>query len=1638
MVPCAISEGRLMVEMDPLIEEGSKKWGLTVRWVAGICLNKPEPTRLPLWVKIFNVPLEAWNVEGISRIASRIGTPIIMDKLTTAMCQKGYGRASFARVLIEVDAAKGIVDTVEIWYRGLNRKMELKVDYAWQPPMCSYCCVFGHSFKSCNSRTLSKEEKAKRLEAKDQTNIKNGNTQSTQNVNVNDRWQSVPNRSNFRSDTENGHSQAQQTNPNGVRFGRNGFNFGRGGYISRGRGGMSRGEGFNGVQVNEEKRYVPVKNNEKNKASDMEGIQNQENGKSKKNDQDSKVKHIAQRNFSASNRYSILADENTEEEDDNLNELQVIWEMNKSGKIALLKNKIKILKGDISTSKRSIDFNTQKKDNESVVEEMDDAIKDSWSHEMIEFYKASIDEDMQNENEYVKRMKTDDAMDDEVGEDLSAHAGFMTQNMVSNIVDATMANMVRNDDAIKFLISENKLNMCAIIETRLKEKIVNSVCDSVFWNWLWLNNSMDSNKGCRIVVGWDSNVIEATLLSSSDQTMHFEVKLIQDKKRFYISFIYGENEGKDRLKLWENLCDHLLVTNGEPWAILGDFNAILSPDEHSKGIANVSHGIREFRSCIESLDMEDLAMNGLFFTWVQKKKDPKSGFMDLFESCYASFLPYVTSNHYPALLVLTGVTTKRIRSFRFMNYLADKYDFHQVVKENWKEPIKGYAMFVLAKRLKNKKRHLRDLNKKNENVYEKVKVLRAELKKVQEELDKDPHNSRLREDEMLINCAYRNAAMDEEKVLKQKTKVEWLKEGDQNSAYFHNLLKGRLNKSRIIFLGTEDEIFSIEEPEELFTKKIDDQSALHTIREVSNDEAKAALFDIDDDKALGPDGFTSKFFKDSWETVGMDLCDVVKEFFKSGKMLGELNTTLISLVPKCKIPVKVTDYRPIACYNVVYKCISKELMCGYLSKNKVARCTFKVDVQKAYDTMSWSFLEFCLIKLGLHQILVGWIMVCLKSASFSICVNGESHGFFKALRGLRQGDPISPYLFTIVMEVFTLMLKRQIQSEKKFIYHWGCRELKIVNFCFADDLMLFCHGDVISASVLRRSLDEFCLSSGLRPNMTKSTVYFGNVADENDCYILFDKIKRRIEDWRNKDLSFAGRMQLISSVLCSLNVYWDSIFILPKGVCEEIDKLIKAFLWKTDGKKGGRGGGCKYSVSWKEVCKPKNEGGLGFKSLQVWNEALMAKHLWDIIIDKDSIWVKWVKGQWLKNDSIWAVEVHDHTSWGWKQILSLRNKVRNFIHFKIGNGKKFLFWFDKWNVYGPLCKLVYYASIMQSSLIMKTKVADLISNKKWNWPRRWSERFREVLEIQVPTINEEFEDKAIWFNKKGKEKIFCVSEVWKGMKNDSPKVIWCNHVWFSQCVPRHSFILWMAIKGRLKTQDRLSRWLTIQDMKCPLCRQCKDYHNHLFFSCNYSRRLWERLKGLANLDNVTDSWAQIISSIVNKPATNTIWSVIQRLVWRASVYYMWQERNIRLFGNGSRTEEELFKIIFEVIGFLSNSMKDSMLSFIRKNWVVWPSSSKTAIHVQDHSYILKAYGFLMRQGSWVIIYLVFILFMDCTRGNDIGWHFHSSLCSCLRFTAYGDVPSYAGWSQCNFGDSKYVVSFSKYELFIYCNEYVGL
>ena len=227
--------------------------------------------------------------------------------------------------------------------------------------------------------------------------------------------------------------------------------------------------------------------------------------------------------------------------------------------------------------------------------------------------------------------------------------------------------------------------------------------------------------------------------------------------------------------------------------------------------------------------------------------------------------------------------------------------------------------------------------------------------------------------------------------------------------------------------------------------------------EISHEEIKKALFSIDDYKAPGPDGFSSFFFKAAWSIVGSDIINAVLSFFKSGSLLREINCTIISLVPKVPNPESLNDYKPISCCNTVYKCISKiiatrfkqcipeiispaqsafvqgrsiadnilitqELMINYYRDKGPPRCALKVDIKKAFDTISWSCILGILSSMGTPTLLLKCIKACITTPTFSVSVNGELAGFFASKRGLRQGDPLSPLLFIIAMEAFSRSL----------------------------------------------------------------------------------------------------------------------------------------------------------------------------------------------------------------------------------------------------------------------------------------------------------------------------------------------------------------------------------------------------------------------------------------------------------------------------------------------------------------------------------------------------------------------------------------------------------------------------------------
>lgn len=307
---------------------------------------------------------------------------------------------------------------------------------------------------------------------------------------------------------------------------------------------------------------------------------------------------------------------------------------------------------------------------------------------------------------------------------------------------------------------------------------------------------------------------------------------------------------------------------------------------------------------------------------------------------------------------------------------------------------------------------------------------------------------------------------------KQKSRVSWLDEGDDNTGFFHVLtvIRRRRNGLDCIKKDNGDWVFNREDIGNAFVEYFWDLFKTcnpfgpndfdHLLENSISDAQNARLNAIPSyseikkivklmapTKAPGPDGMSALFYQHYWTTVGKDLVVVVQKKFRSGRMLSELNRTHITLIPKHKVSNKVIHFRPISLCNVAYKVISKvianhlkpllnslvspfqttfivgrnisenviltqELLHGFKSqKGRKGHMTIKFDISKAYDKMEWSFIYKVLASFGFDKVFINLISQCISTTSLSVLVNGSPHGIITPQRGLRQGDPLSPYLF---------------------------------------------------------------------------------------------------------------------------------------------------------------------------------------------------------------------------------------------------------------------------------------------------------------------------------------------------------------------------------------------------------------------------------------------------------------------------------------------------------------------------------------------------------------------------------------------------------------------------------------------------
>ncbi|XP_016177721.1 uncharacterized protein LOC107620010 [Arachis ipaensis] len=366
----------------------------------------------------------------------------------------------------------------------------------------------------------------------------------------------------------------------------------------------------------------------------------------------------------------------------------------------------------------------------------------------------------------------------------------------------------------------------------------------------------------------------------------------------------------------------------------------------------------------------------------------------------------------------------------------------------------------------------------------------------------------------------------------------------------------------------------------------------------------------------------------------------------------------------------------------------------------------KLDMNKAYDRVEWSFVGNVMKKLGFCKKWLDWIQECVMTVSYSITVDGQPHGYFKPCRGLRQGDSLSPYLFLFCAEGLSHLLHRGEQRQDIFGLRLNHRCARISHLFFADDSILFSWGSEGDCQNLLSILQVYEQVSGQVVNLDKSSVFFSNntpiqtrdrlaeilqvphVGNQNKYLglpsvvqrskrvtfnYIRNKVNKKLQHWKRALLFSSGREVLIKAVATAVPLYTLSCFKLPDTLMEDIQCFMLNFWWgqKRDKRRI-------HWIGWKITCRPRAQGGLNFKNLKAFILAMLAKQGWRLLKQPNSLISKVYKSKYYKYTDFLRAEAGNNPSWGWKSVLEGRKVLEKGLLWKIGRGISVRIREDSW------------------------------------------------------------------------------------------------------------------------------------------------------------------------------------------------------------------------------------------------------------------------------------------------------------------------------------------------------------------------
>ncbi|KAA3490359.1 reverse transcriptase [Gossypium australe] len=900
------------------------------------------------------------------------------------------------------------------------------------------------------------------------------------------------------------------------------------------------------------------------------------------------------------------------------------------------------------------------------------------------------------------------------------------------------------------------------------------------------------------------------------------------------------------------------------------------------GILGDDRRMEAFRETLVDCQLFDIGFSGVCFTW-ERGNLPETNIRERLDRGLRM------RNH--CLLILN--TKKALhftgsRKFHFEAWWTLEDFSEKVIREAW-EVTGG----TLLEKLRKLQICLEDWSRKNRQHREGLK------KKLMQEME--DLVGRERNDETLAKIIdtkiHLNLEIDKDEMYwEQRERQNWSSSGIKTQLSFtdseadkHNFdtgYKGRfgdrggnLFKSK----GVTDSCKVLDGIEKTVTQE-DNEFLLAPYRA---DEIQVALEGMGPTKAPGADGFPALFFQRYWHVVGQDVIAFCLGILNNNQEFGDFNNTDIVLILKVPKPTHLVNFRPISLCSVIYKVVAKTIanrlqkiidkcidkvqsafVPGRLITDNVLLAykilhtlkqkrsgkkgvmVVKLDMSKAYDRAEWGFLEVVITKLGFPKDWTELLHRCITSVRYTVNINERKGNLFQPSRGLRQGDPLSPFLFLMCSEGLSSLMRTSMKRGSIKGVKASRKGPAISHLLFADDCIHFGEASPKGARILKDILQDYEKCSGQCVNFSKSIVFFSSNTIEEDKAIvsrllgvriasnpekylgllnmigrrkkesfqnLLDRISMRIDGWSNKMLSQRGKEVFIKSVLQAIPIFAMSYFLLPKSLCKKMESQFANFWWqKGKGRKGI------HWCQWSHLCRPKNEGGLGFRNMAQFNTAMLAKQGWRFLENPKSLVAQVFKAKYLPNSDFLNSQLGSRNSYAWRSIWAARGILEKGLIWKVGTGSSISIVNDVW------------VPDLVNSSSSDNKVEVLINRQTREWNREEIEYTFGADEVdkflRIPLAQSPHDDFLVW---RGEPTgVFLVKSTYKLLQSLDPIAYAVN----------------------------LSLKKLTSDSSCPRCGLGSETLSHLFRDCSVLVDMWPYLTEIQLIQEINGDFQQWLTS----------------------------------------------------------------------------------------------------------------------------------------------------------------------------------